>query len=189
MRSSSSKSNRAANCTARSTRRLSSGNVAGSTARRRRAVEIAAAVERVEVLVVERIPGDRVDREIAAARGVGDRHGRVAGHVEAAVAAAGLRFAARQRDVDVADLVDLKAFADRLDAAERLRAASEGDRRQGRRPRCRCPCESRAEQPVADPAADDQRAAAGLRGPLGRSRCARSQTWVIRWSSAARRHG
>ena len=39
---------------------------------------------------------------------------------EAAVAAAGLRLAARQRHVDVADLVDLKALADGLDAAERL---------------------------------------------------------------------
>ena len=39
---------------------------------------------------------------------------------EAAVAAAGLRLAARQRDVDVAELVDLEALADGFDAAERL---------------------------------------------------------------------
>ena len=50
--------------------------------------EVGAAVERVEVLVIERIPGDRIHREIATARGVGDRHGRIAGHVEPAVAAA-----------------------------------------------------------------------------------------------------
>src|SRR5882724_1879637 len=36
------------------------------------------------------------------------------------MAASRLRVAPRQRDVDVADLVDLKAFADRLHAAERL---------------------------------------------------------------------
>src|SRR2546425_4564372 len=36
------------------------------------------------------------------------------------MAGAGLRFAARQRDVDVAGLEHLKTFADGLDAAERL---------------------------------------------------------------------
>ena len=62
----------------------------------------------------------------------------IAGHVEAAVAAAGFRLAARQRDVDVADLVDLKALADRLDAAERFEQRAQALRRQGRTPRDRC---------------------------------------------------
>ena len=35
-----------------------------------------AAVERIFVLVGQRIPGDRVDREVAASRGLGDRHRR-----------------------------------------------------------------------------------------------------------------
>ena len=68
----SARSKRAANWTARSTRRLSS-------AKRRRiddaqdaALEIAAAVERIEVVVGQRIPGDRVDREVAPPRGLLD---------------------------------------------------------------------------------------------------------------------
>ena len=87
-----------------------------------------AAVERIEVLAGQRIPRDRVDREVAAPRRLFDRHVRIAGDDEAAVAAAGLRIAPRQRDVDVADLVDLKALADRFDAAEAIRAARAGDR-------------------------------------------------------------
>ncbi len=90
--------------------------------------EVGAAVERVEVLVVERIPGDGVHREIATARGVGDRHGRIAGHVEPAVPAARFRFPAGQRDVDLADL-------DRPESSRRLpprgrgfREGSGGDR-------------------------------------------------------------
>ena len=49
----------------------------------------------------------------------------IAGHVEAAVTAPGLRLAARQRDVDVAELVDLEALADGLDAAERFEQRAE----------------------------------------------------------------
>ena len=47
-------------------------------------------------------------------------HCGIAGDVEAAVPASGLRLAPRQRHVDVAQFVDLKAFADRFDAAERF---------------------------------------------------------------------
>ena len=86
---------------------------------------------------------------------------RIAGHDEAAVAAAGLRLAARQRHVDVADLVDLKALADRLDAAERLEQRAQpiaGNAEDLDVDVLRLA----AEQPVADPAADDQRAAAGV---------------------------
>ena len=90
------------------------------------------------------------------------RHRRIAGDVEPPVAAARLRFAAGQRHVDVADLVDLKALADRLDAAERFEQRRAADRRGGRTPRGRCPSTSRPQQPIAHPAADDERAAAGV---------------------------
>ncbi len=63
----------------------------------------------------------------------------IAGDVEAAMAAARLRFAARQRHVDVADLVDLKALADGFDAAERFEQRSQPLGRRRRTPRGRCP--------------------------------------------------
>ena len=59
--------------------------------------QIAAAVERVEVGVGQRIPGDRVDREVAPPRRFLRRHVRIAAHRECAMAAADLRLAARQR--------------------------------------------------------------------------------------------
>ena len=124
--SSSVSSKRAANCSARSTRRLSSPNVAGSTARRTRALEIGAAVERIHVLAGQRIPGDRVDGEVAPARGLLERHRRVARDLEALVAAAAssirggaARRRCRRRLVGHAQLVDGKALADGFDAAER----------------------------------------------------------------------
>ena len=90
----------------------------------------------------------------------------IAGDVEAAVAAARLRIAAGQRHVDVADLVDLKALADRFDAAERL---EQGAKPIGREAEDLDVDVLRvaAEQPIAHPAADDQRAAAGLRDRPG----------------------
>ena len=80
------------------------------------------------------------------------------------VAAAGLRFAARQRDVDVAGLEHLKALADRFDAAQSLRAARAPGRREARTPRCRRPS-----TPVraADRAPSRRRRARGRR-PRGR---------------------
>ena len=54
---------------ARSTRRLSSPNVARIDGAKHAALEqVAAAVERVEVLVRQRVPGDGVDGEVAAPR-------------------------------------------------------------------------------------------------------------------------
>ena len=131
------------------------------------ALDVAAAVAGVEVLAGQRIPGDRVDREVAPPHRLVERHRRIAGDVEAAVPAAGFRFAPRQRDVDVARLVDLEAFADGFDAAEALRGAGAGDRPARRRLRCRCPCDVAAHQPIAHPAADDERAAAGVAHGLG----------------------
>ena len=90
--------------------------------------EVGAAVERIDVLVIERIPGDRIHREIATARGFGDRHGGIASHVEAAVPAAGLRFPAGQRDVNLSYLID--CFADRFTRPESFEKRAE-DRLQG----------------------------------------------------------
>ncbi len=123
--------------------------------------EVGAAVERVDVPVIERIPGDRIHREIATARGFGDRHGGIASHVEAAVPAAGLRFPAGQRDVNLSYLVDLKALADRLHAAESFEKRAEGTG---------CKAEDLdvdvlgvpAEQSVAHPPANDKRTTPGL---------------------------
>src|SRR5439155_27305895 len=85
---------------------------------------------------------------------------------EAAVSAARFRVAARQRHVDLGELVDLKALPDRLDAPERLE----------QRPQAIAGNAEDLEidvallalfrfephQPIADPSADDERAAAGV---------------------------
>ena len=88
----------------------------------------------------------------------------IAGDVEAAVAAAGLRFAPRQRDVDVADLVDLKAFADGFDAAEGFeqRAQAIGRHAEDLEVDVFRAHAAAEHQPIAHPAADDERAAAGV---------------------------
>ena len=91
------------------------------------ALDVAAAVERIQVLAGQRIPGDRVDGEVAPPRRLFDRHRRIAGDLESAVAAAGLRLAPRQRDVDLAELVHLEALADAFDAAEAFEQIA-GDR-------------------------------------------------------------
>ena len=112
-------SKRAANWSARSTRRLSSPNVAGIDGAQQPPLEIAAAVERIDVLAGQRIPGDGVDGEVAPPRGLSRRQVRVARHREAAMSASGLRLAPRQRDVEPGHLVDGEALADGVDAAER----------------------------------------------------------------------
>ena len=73
---------------------------------------------RIVVRVVARIPRNRIDREVAAAGGVGERHPRVAVHGEAFVPTPALRLAAGQRDIDGTKLVHGEALAHRLDAAE-----------------------------------------------------------------------
>src|SRR5262249_52896677 len=98
-----------------------------------------------------------VDREIAAAGGFLDGHRRVAGYVEAAMAAAGFRFASRQRDVDVADLVNLEAFADRFDAAEPFKELSQPVCRQAEDFEVDVFRLLAAHQSIADPTAHDER--------------------------------
>jgi hypothetical protein len=70
-------------------------------------------------LVGKGIPADCVDREIAAPGGVFERHRRIALDSESLVAAAGLGFAARQRDIDRPELIDRKRGSNRVDAPQR----------------------------------------------------------------------
>ena len=98
--------------------------------------------KRIEVLVGQRIPADRVDREVAPPGGLLERHVGIAGDGEALVAAARLRLAPRQRDVDRAHLVDGEALSDRLDTAESGEQRQAGARPGRRRPRGRDPSTS-----------------------------------------------
>ena len=70
--SSSAHSKRAANCSARSTRRLSSAKVCGSTTRRRRAARSSRPRNGSRYSPVSGSQRDRVDGEVAPPRGVGD---------------------------------------------------------------------------------------------------------------------
>jgi hypothetical protein len=113
------------------------------------------------MLLRQRIPGDRVDREVAAPRRVLDRHLRIADDDEAAMSASRFRVAPRQRHVDAGDLVDLKAFTHRFHSPERFEDRSQSFRGDAED----FDVDVRrfvAEQPIAHPAADDQRAAAGV---------------------------
>ena len=123
------------------------------------AFEVGAAVVRIEIFTGERIPRDRVDREVAAAGRFLDGHVGVAGHLEAAMAASDLRFAPRHRHVEVRDLVDGEAFADGVDRAERGEHVLEPIRGEAVDLEIDI-LRVASEQPVADPAADDQGAAA-----------------------------
>ena len=77
------------------------------------------------------------------------------------MAASGLRIAAWERDVNSAELVDLKALADRFDPAESFEECLQGIRLD--------PVDLEvdvrrlaAHEPITHPAADDERAAAGV---------------------------
>ena len=87
-------------------------------------LEIGAAVHRIHVLAGQRIPRDRVDREVAPARRLVERHEWVAAHFKALVPASLLGLAAREGNIDrdavcTDDFVDRKALTDRLDPPER----------------------------------------------------------------------
>ena len=130
-------------------------------------------MKRIEVLVGQRIPGDRVDGEVASPRRLLDRHRRIAGDGEAAMTASRFRVAPRQRHVDVAELVDLKARADRLDTAERFEQRAQVIGGDAEHFDVDVRATSTSEQPIADPAADNQRASARLANRF-RNRRARS---------------
>ena len=157
--SSSAHSKRAANCSARSTRRLSSAKVWGSTTRRRRAARSSRPWNGSRYSPVSGSQRDRVDGEVAPARGVGDAHRRIAVDLEAGVPTAGFRLAARQGDVDRPELEHREGAAHRLDPADR-----------GEQSRQRVLGHTEdfevevlgvaSEQAIADVAADDQRPAA-----------------------------
>src|SRR5262249_38216257 len=117
-------------------------------------------VERVEVLLRQRVPRDGVDREVAAPGGIDDGHRRVTGHVKPAMTSARLGVASREGHVDVGDLVDLEALAYRLQTPE----CPEHDREPiGRKTEDLDIDVLRlaSEQAVSDRAADDQGTAAG----------------------------
>ena len=175
-RASTVRSNRAANCSARSTRRLSSANGRRSTTRRRRARQVVLAVERIEDLARQRVARDRVDREIAPPRRIRDRAGSGSPSTENPLwPAPGLRLAPRQRDVDVADLVDREALADRIHPAEPFE-----QRRAAGPPAARTPRDP-------DPSA---RARAGRRGPSRRPAApGRRAAWTSAAIASARSGG
>ena len=79
--------------------------------------------------------------------------------VEALVPASGLRFPPWQRDVDVAELEHLEALAHELDSSERFEQLAQPGRRDAEDLDVDV-FRLTAEQPVADPAADDERASA-----------------------------
>ena len=80
--------------------------------------EVGHAAPRVEDLARERVPHDRVEREVAALRGVLRRHRRIGLHVEIRVLGARAVLAAGHRDVDreVLELRHAEGRADRDDA-------------------------------------------------------------------------
>ena len=146
-------------------------------------LQVALSVVRIEILPGQRIPADGVDPEVAPPRGFFERHVRIARDLEPAMSASGFRFAARQRDVDVAGLVDLKALADGFDAAQPLEQRAHAVGRQAEHLEIDVRRRLPSHQPIADPAADDERAAADSRGPprrwRGRDR-RRCQSWLAR---------
>ena len=134
--------------------------------------DVAAAVAWIEIFLRQWIPGDRVDREVAPPHGFVQLHGGIAGDVEAAVPTARLGFPPRQRDVDIAGLVDLKAFADGLHAAKGFEEAPESIGRNAEDLDVDIfgnivGVFSECHDPIAHPAAHNQRAAAGFAHRLG----------------------
>ena len=130
--SSSVNSKRAANCTARSTRRLSSPKVAGSTAR---STPRSRSARPSNGSSYSPVSGSQAIALMVKSRRRAASSIDIAGSpcdLEALVAAPLLRLAAGQRDVDVAsrpgdDLVDRKALADRLRPGRRAPAAPAAD--------------------------------------------------------------
>ena len=132
--------------------------------------EVVAAVERIEIAFPQRIPGDRVDGEVAAPRRLLRIEPGVADDLESLVAAPGFRFAAGQRDVQAGDLVDREALADGVDRSEAGKQVLEAQRVQSVDLEVEILGDA-AEQPIADPAADDQRLPAGcVHGASDRAR-------------------
>ncbi len=79
--------------------------------------EILASAMGVEMLAAERIPADRVDREVAPAGRLRERQVRIAVDLEPLVSTAGLRLTPRQRHVEALHLEHREALADGVDGA------------------------------------------------------------------------
>ena len=122
--------------------------------------QVVLAVERIEHLARQRVARDRVNREIPAPCRILDREGGIAIDRKPFVALSGLRLAPRQRDVDVADLVDREALANRIHPAEAFQHGAQPVRRQPEDLEIQI-LRRLPQQVVADPAADHQRPAAG----------------------------
>src|SRR4030095_11699376 len=87
-------------------------------------LQIVTAIERIHVLVRQRIPRNCVDGEVAPASGLLQRHEGIPSHLEALMATSLLRLTPGNGDIDRAavlanDFVDREALADRLHAPER----------------------------------------------------------------------
>ena len=132
--------------------------------------EVGAPPVGIEILLLQRVVGDGVHREVAPPRGRRQRQLRVADHGETPVAPAGLRFGAGERDVERAELEDRKAGADTVDGAE---SGKHGVQLVGRETVCLDVDILGVDTPqrVAYPAADNERAAA--RVPHGAGHAAR----------------
>ena len=162
-------SNRAANWTARSTRRLSSPNVGGSTARSSRRSRSPRPSNGSSYSPVSGSQAMALIGEVAPPRGLSQRQRRIARHREAAMPAAGLRLAPRQRHVEAGHLVDGEALADGVDAAEAPAGSSFSAIGVDAEDLDVDVLRGVTHQPIAHPAADDQRAAAGVAHARARS--------------------
>ena len=83
-------------------------------------LQVSSPAVRVEILFCRRVPGNRVDCEVAPARRRFDRQMGVTGDFESAVPTAGLRFRSWQCDVYRPHLVDREGLAHCVDRRNRL---------------------------------------------------------------------
>ena len=145
------------------------------------APQVVAAVERIDVLVGQRIPRDGVDGEVASSRCLLDAMAGSPSTWNAVWPRPRLRFSAGQRDVDRAELEHRERPADRLDAS---------DRRQQRRQRVAGDAEHFQVQVLGGPARAADRARSRRPPAPGHRVACRAATAVASargWAFALRR--